>query len=41
MGDNQHDGIKIGRGVPTPPGDPWPAAVGRTNYWLSAPTRPT
>ena len=23
------------------PGDPWPPAVGRTNYWLTAPTEPT
>ena len=23
-GDNQHHGIKVGRGVPPPPGDPWP-----------------
>jgi len=37
-GDNQHDGIKVGRDVPPPPGDPWPPAVARTNYWLSAPT---
>jgi len=40
-GDNQHDGIKVGRGIPQPPGDPWPPAVGRTNYWLSAPTGTT
>jgi len=25
---------------PPPPGDPWPPAVGRTNYWLTAPTGP-
>jgi len=40
-GDNQHDRIKVGRGIPPPPGDPWPPAVVSTNYWLSAPTGST
>jgi len=36
-GDNQHDGIKVAEA----PGNLSPPAVGRTNYWLTAPTGPT
>ena len=38
VGNKQHDGIKVGRGVPPLPGDLWRPAVSRTNYWLSSPT---
>ena len=32
VGRQSNDGIKVGRGVPPPPGDLSPSAVGSTNY---------